>query len=70
MLVLTRREGEDVLIRVPGLANPIRVRVVAIRGERIRLAFTADKSITIDREEVDEQKRTLEAATYPTPSPT
>ncbi len=47
MLVLTRRIGEEIVI-----ADDIRVRIVAVDGQKVRLGVTAAPSITVDREEV------------------
>ena len=47
MLVLTRRIGEEIVI-----AADIRVRIVAVDGQKVRLGVTAAPSITVDREEV------------------
>ena len=54
MLVITRREGEEVVIGDP--ANPIGVvRVAAIRGDRVRLAFAFPREIDVHRREVADQ---------------
>lgn len=51
MLVLTRFEGQKVVIGNP--AKPIAViEVSSIRGDRVRLVFTADRSVPINREEI------------------
>lgn len=50
-LVLTRREGERVIIGPKSKPLCI-VKLVAIRGGRVRLAFQADKSVEINRDEV------------------
>ena len=47
MLVLSRRRDEVVLI-----GDNIRVRVVDIRGDKVRLGFDAPDDVRIDREEV------------------
>ncbi len=47
MLVLSRRIGEEIVI-----AGDIRVTVVAINGQTVRLGVTAAPSISVDREEV------------------
>jgi carbon storage regulator len=47
MLVLTRRIGEEIII-----AGDIRVTVIAVQGQRVRLGITATPSITIDRAEI------------------
>ena len=51
MLVITRREGEEVVVGDP--ANPIgTVRIAAIRGDRVRLAFEFPREIDVHRREV------------------
>lgn len=47
MLVLSRRLGERVLI-----GEDIIVEVVEVRGNRVRLAFSAPDYVTIAREEL------------------
>ena len=54
MLVITRREGEEVVIGDP--ANPIGVvRIASIKGDRVRVAFDFPRSIDVHRREVAEQ---------------
>jgi len=54
MLVITRREGEEVVIGNP--ANPIgTVRIAAIKGDRVRLAFSFPREIDVHRREVAEE---------------
>ncbi|MHC4948002.1 MAG: carbon storage regulator [Planctomycetota bacterium] len=54
MLVITRREGEEVVIGDP--ANPIgTVRVASIKGDRVRLAFAFPREIDVHRREVADQ---------------
>jgi len=47
MLVLTRRIDEEVVI-----GENIRVKVVAVRGHRVRLGITAPSSVVVCREEL------------------
>jgi carbon storage regulator len=47
MLVLTRRIGEEIVI-----ADNIRVRVLAVRGNHIRLGITAPPSVPVVRQEL------------------
>jgi carbon storage regulator len=47
MLVLTRKVGEEIII-----GDNIRVTVVAIHGNQIRLGFTAPPEVPIRREEL------------------
>ena len=54
MLVITRREGEEVVIGDP--ANPAGVvRVASIKGDRVRLAFSFPREIDVHRREVADQ---------------
>ena len=54
MLVITRREGEEVVIGDP--ANPIGVvRIATIKGDRVRLAFAFPREIEVHRREVADQ---------------
>ena len=47
MLVLSRKVGEEIVI-----GDSIRVRVVAIQGNQIRLGFVAPRDVKISREEL------------------
>jgi carbon storage regulator len=47
MLVLTRRIGEEMLI-----AGNIRVRVVAVKGNQVRLGITAPSCVPVARREL------------------
>ena len=51
MLVLSRKENESVIIPMDD-GNQIEVLVVEIRGDKIRLGFSAPKDVPIHREEV------------------
>ena len=54
MLVITRREGEEVVIGDP--RNPIGVvRIASIRGDRVRIAFDFPRSVDVHRREVADQ---------------
>ena len=54
MLVITRREGEEVVIGDP--RNPIGVvRIASIKGERVRVAFDFPRDVEINRREIAEQ---------------
>ncbi|MBT8484685.1 MAG: carbon storage regulator [Phycisphaerales bacterium] len=54
MLVITRREGEEVVIGDP--ANPSGVvRVASIKGDRVRLAFDFPREVDVHRREVADQ---------------
>jgi carbon storage regulator len=60
MLVLSRRVGETVVID-----NDIRVTIVAIQGDKIRLGFAAPEAVTIDREEVHRRRAAFAEETPP-----
>lgn len=47
MLVLSRREGQSIMI-----GNDIVITVIEIRGEHVRIGIDAPRSITVHREEV------------------
>ncbi len=54
MLVITRREGEEVVIGDP--ANPIGViRIAGIKGDRVRVALEFPRDIAVHRREVADQ---------------
>ena len=47
MLVLTRALGEEIVID-----GNIRVTVVAVKGDRVRLGIQAPETVRVDRQEV------------------
>ena len=47
MLVLSRKRGEVIV-----LGHDVRVTVVDIRGDKVRLGVEAPKELTVHREEV------------------
>ena len=47
MLVLSRKKNEGIVFDGPG-----RVIVVGIRGDKVRLGFETDSSVTVHRDEV------------------
>jgi len=51
MLILTRRVGEELVI-----AEKIRVVVLEVRGDRIRLGIMAPASVRVDRQEVSQRR--------------
>jgi carbon storage regulator CsrA len=54
MLVITRREGEEVVIGDP--RNPIGVvRIASIKGDRVRIAFDFPRHIDVHRREIADQ---------------
>jgi len=52
MLVLTRRIGEEIVI-----GGNIHVNVVAIHGNRVRIAIRAPEVVTVDRLEIHERRK-------------
>jgi carbon storage regulator CsrA len=54
MLVITRREGEEVVIGDPNSPLGI-VRIASIKGDRVRLAFDFPRNIDVHRREVANQ---------------
>ena len=63
MLILSRREGETIIID-----GNIRVTVMEVRGDQVRLGIDAPRSVTVHREEVYEQisKANAQASTVTT----
>lgn len=54
MLVITRREGEEVVIGDP--RNPIGVvRIASVKGDRVRIAFDFPRTVEIHRREIADQ---------------
>jgi carbon storage regulator len=47
MLVLSRRLGEQIVI-----GGEIRITVVAVQGNKVRIGITAPPNIRVDREEI------------------
>ncbi len=54
MLVITRREGEEVVIGDPANPQGI-VRIVSIKGDRVRVAFSFPREVDVHRREVADQ---------------
>lgn len=50
MLVLTRKEGERVVINFPG--QRVVLEVCKVEGDRVRLGFDAPRSVAVLREEI------------------
>ena len=50
MLVLSRKSNEGITIECAG--QRIRIIVIGLYGDKVRLGFDADKSIPIHRDEV------------------
>jgi len=54
MLVITRREGEEVVIGDPKNPDGV-VRIASIKGDRVRIAFDFPREVEVHRREVAEQ---------------
>jgi len=54
MLVITRREGEEVVIGDPRNPQGI-VRIAGIKGDRVRIAFEFPRDVQVHRREVADQ---------------
>jgi carbon storage regulator len=61
MLVLTRSTGEEIVI-----GDDIRITVVGVRGDRVRLGIMAPESVCVDRAEVYERRMVRGGSLSPT----
>jgi carbon storage regulator len=52
MLVLTRKIGEEIIID-----EEIRITIIEIGGDRVRLGITAPRETRVDRREIHELRR-------------
>jgi carbon storage regulator len=52
MLVLTRRIGEEIIID-----EEIRITIVAVRGDRVRVGISAPRETVVDRREIHELRK-------------
>jgi carbon storage regulator len=61
MLVLTRRANQSIII---GRNGEIRITVLEVRGDQVRIGITAPREVTVHREEVfaEIQRENREAA--------
>ena len=51
MLVLSRKPGQEIVI-----GDNIRITVVAVRGEQVRLGIEAPRNVSVDRQEVHDRR--------------
>jgi carbon storage regulator len=51
MLVLSRKPAESIIIN-----DTVRITVVAVKGDRVRLGIEAPRSVSVDRAEVHERR--------------
>lgn len=61
MLVITRREGEEVVIGNPAAPLGV-VRIATIKGDRVRIAFEFPREVAVHRREVADQINAAEQA--------
>ncbi len=54
MLVITRREGEEVVIGDPRNPQGV-VRIAGIKGDRVRIAFEFPRDVQVHRREVAQE---------------
>jgi carbon storage regulator len=60
MLILTRRRDEAIVIR-NRFGTEIRLLVVDVKGNKVRLGIEAPADVNIVREEVDSRESTVES---------
>ncbi|MDN5863051.1 MAG: carbon storage regulator CsrA [Salinisphaera sp.] len=60
MLILTRRQGETLLI-----GDDIKVTVLGVKGHQVRLGVEAPRDIAVHREEVRDRLQTSSDAAKP-----
>jgi carbon storage regulator len=54
MLILSRRVGEEIVIQ-----GNVRLTIVAVKGDRVRLGILAPPSVTVDRKEIHDRRAEL-----------
>jgi len=52
MLVLSRKVGDEIVIN-----GNIRVTIVAVKGDRVRVGITAPKEVLVDRAEIHQKRQ-------------
>ena len=51
MLVLSRKVGEQIVI-----GSNIRITVVAVQGDKVRIGICAPRDVIVDRQEIHEKR--------------
>ncbi|VEI04982.1 carbon storage regulator CsrA [Kurthia zopfii] len=54
MLVLSRKVGESIMIGDDIKTGKLKVKVIAVDGDQVKLGIEAPRSVKVDREEVFE----------------
>ena len=62
LLVLTRKVGEEIII-----SDDIRVSVVAVRGDQVRLGIAAPRKTAVDRLEIHQRRIAQQRGAKPPP---
>lgn len=59
-LVLSRKKGESIIIRIPAskVEREIVITVIEIKEGRAKIMTTADKDVKLNRKEIQDQKDT------------
>jgi carbon storage regulator len=52
MLVLTRKIGTEIVI-----GDDVRIKVLDIRGENVRLGIVAPEDVVVDRQEIHDRRK-------------
>jgi carbon storage regulator len=52
MLVLTRKIGTEIVI-----GDDVRIKVLDIRGEKVRLGIVAPEDVVVDRQEIHDRRK-------------
>lgn len=60
MLVLSRCKNESIIIELSD-GKIVEINIVDVRGDKVRLGINADKSISVDRKEIYEDKKHTDA---------
>lgn len=55
MLILTRRVGETLVIKMPD-GTEIRTTILGVKGNQVRIGVDAPKNVIVDREEIYERR--------------
>lgn len=51
MLILTRRTGETVIVGPPG-PDQVRISILGVKGNQVRVGILAPKNVPVHREEI------------------